>query len=294
MIETRLFKYFLVIAREQNITRAAERLFVTQSTLSKQMMDLEKQLGKKLFVRGGRQITLTEDGVYFRSRAQEIVDLVEQTEAAFEDDGERLTGDVFLGAAETPAIARVSELIAAFQRQNPGVRFHIFSGDAERVAERMKKGLIDFGLFIEPRQQPEFDYQTLGVSDAFGVLMAKDAPLAQKPFVTPQDLAGLPLLVGERIAAAPHFRAYFGRLYDSLNVTVTFNLIYNVTFLAEQGAGYALSLEGLVNTEGRNLTFRPLRPELRSDVVLVTKKYQVPSPTVKAFLETLTAAYDGQ
>lgn len=285
MIETRLLHYFLAIAREQNITKAAEALFVTQSTLSKQMMELEKQLGKQLFIRGKRKITLTEEGIFLRNRAQEILELVDNTESAFRTDAGVLSGDIAIGCGETVAMDGIARLLADFHTRYPDVKFHTHSGDADTVLERLDKGLVDMGLLLGPIRQEKYDYLNLCQKDTFGLLLPGDCELALQEAINIDQLKTLPVILAEQTFSGHQELEWFGADYSVMNVVATYNLIYNATFLVEHGIGYALCLDRLVNTAGRNLTFRPITPELSVDLYLVTKKYQTFSPAVKAFLE---------
>ncbi|MDO4555111.1 MAG: LysR family transcriptional regulator [Lachnospiraceae bacterium] len=180
MIETRLMHYFLAIAREQNITKAAESLHVTQSTLSKQMMDLERQLGKKLFIRGRRKVTLTEEGEYFRSRAQEVMEIVNSTEEVFHTSNHVLGGHISIGCGETIAMDTIAKMLGNFHEQYSEVKFHIHSGDADTVLERLDKGLIDMGLLLGPMRQEKYDYLNIHKKDVYGLLMPKDCELAKR------------------------------------------------------------------------------------------------------------------
>lgn len=285
MIETRLLHYFLAVAREQNITKAAETLFITQSTLSKQMMDLENQLGKQLFIRGKRKITLTEEGHFLRNRAQEILELVDNTESAFRTDAEVLSGDISIGCGETVAMDGIVRLLADFHTKYPDVKFHTHSGDADAVLERLDKGLADLGLLLGPIRQEKYDYHNIYQKDTFGLLMPKDCDLASQEEISIDHLKTLPLILAEQTFSGHQELEWFGADYSAMNVVATYNLIYNATFMVEHGIGYALCLDQLVNTEGRNLTFRPITPRLSVDLYIVTKKYQTFSPAVKAFLE---------
>ncbi len=287
MIETRLLHYFLAIAREQNITKAAESLFVTQSTLSKQMMDLEKQLGKQLFIRGKRKITLTEEGTYLRNRAQEIMELIDNTEAAFRANDESLGGDITIGCGETAVMDVITEQFAEFHRRYPDVKFHTHSGDADMVLDRLDKGLVDMGLLLGPIRQEKYDYLNIRQSDTFGLLMPKDCELASQKTVSMEQLKTLPLILAEQTFLGHQELEWFGADYTSMNIVATYNLIYNATFMAERGIGYVLCIDRLVNTKGRNLTFRPIVPKLSVGLYIVTKKYQTFSPAVKEFLEQL-------
>ncbi len=287
MIETRLLHYFLAIAREQNITKAAESLFVTQSTLSRQMMDLEKQLGKQLFIRGKRKITLTEEGTYLRNRAQEIMELIDNTEAAFQANAESLGGDITIGCGETAVMDVITEQFAEFHRRYPDVKFHTHSGDADMVLDRLDKGLVDIGLLLGPIRQEKYDYLNIHQSDTFGLLMPKDCELASQKTVSMNQLKTLPLILAEQTFLGHQELEWFGADYASMNIVATYNLIYNATFMVERGIGYVLCIDRLVNTKGRNLTFRPIVPKLSVDLYIVTKKYQTFSPAVKEFLEQL-------
>ena len=287
MIETRLLRYFLAVAREQNITRAAETLYVTQSTLSKQMMDLEKQLGKKLFVRGKRKLFLTEEGEFLRGRAQEILNLIENTEDAFQTGAERIRGHITIGCGETVVMGDIAGLLAEFRRLHPDVQLHTHSGDADMILERLDKGLVDMGLLLGPIRQEKYEYLNLHKKDIYGLLMPSDCDLAQQKAINIDQLKALPLILSEQTFSGHQDLEWFGADYSVLNVAATYNLIYNATFLVEHGIGYALCLDGLVNTRGRNLTFRPITPELSVDLYIVTKKYQTFSPAVKIFLEQI-------
>ena len=290
MIETRLLYYFLAIAREQSITKAAETLHITQPTLSKQMMELESQLGKKLLQRGKKKITLTEEGAYLRSRAQEMIELMDKTEATFRTETELIGGDIYLGCGETAAMAFLTSIFQQMRQDYPELRLHIHSGDADAVLERLDKGLLDMGLLIGPLQQEKYDYLSLGRKDVFGLLLPLDCPLAAKETVSLTDLTNVPLLFPEQTYSGHQQLEWFGVDYDSLQIVATYNLVYNATFMVEQGIGYALCLGDLVNTAGRNLTFRPFQPDLTVDLYIVTKKYQTFSPAAKIFLNRLQEA----
>ena len=288
MIETRLLYYFLAIAREQSITKAAETLHVTQPTLSKQMMELEAQLGKQLLIRGKKKITLTEEGAFLRAQAQEMINLMEKTESAFKADEEIIGGDIYIGCGETPAMEFITELFKEIQTDYPGIHFHIYSGDADAVLERLDKGLLDAGLLLGPMQQEKYDYINIFKSDIYGLLMPRDCSLAEKQTVSIADLYNIPLIFSAQTYAGHQRLEWFGVDYDSLNIVATYNLIYNATFMVEQGMGYAFCLGNLVSTDGnRNLAFRPFSPDLKIDLFIVTKKYQTFSPAAKIFLSYL-------
>lgn len=289
MIETRLLHYFLAVAREENITKAAQSLFVTQSTLSKQMMDLENQLGKQLFIRGKRKITLTEEGLFLRSRAREILELMENTENALHQDQQTLSGNVSIGCGETVAMDIIAGLLEAFHKQYPDVVLHTYSGDADAILERIDKGLADMGLLLGPIRQEKYEYLQLRQKDVYGLLMPKDCPLASQSSINIDQLKSLPIILPDQTFCGHQDLDWFGTDQSVFHVVATYNLIYNATYLVEHGIGYALSLDRLVNTNGRNLTFRPISPELSLDLYIVTKKYQSFSPAAKIFYEQLQA-----
>lgn len=288
MIETRLLYYFLAIAREQSITKAAETLHITQPTLSKQMMELEAQLGKQLMVRGKKRITLTEEGAYLRSQAQEMINLMEKTESAFHAGEEFVNGDIYFGCGETPSMEFIVNIFEKLQEDYPQIHFHLYSGDSEAVMERLEKGLLDMGLLLGPIQHEKYDYLNLKRCDTYGLLVPQNCELAEKGAITREELMKLPLIFPDQPYYGRQQLDWFGADYKSLNITATYNLIYNATFMVERGIGYALCLQDLVNLNGRrNLAFLPLIPALKVDLYVVTKKYQTFSPAAKIFMNRL-------
>lgn len=290
MIETRLLQYFLAVAREQNITRAAQSLHIAQPTLSRQMMELEQQLGKPLFVRGKKRITLTDEGAYFRSRAQEMVDLMVKTESMFRSDEDTVAGDIWFGCGETPIMGSITQVFHDLQAEYPGLKFHIFSGDSESILEKLDKGLLDMGLMLGYADLEKYRQIPLNLKSRFGLLMPRNSPLAQKESIPTELLPTMPLIISQQTMSGAFLRQWLGKSYEELNIIATYNLIYNATFMVEQGMGYALCLENLVNTEGRrNLTFRPLSPEVPLNAFLVVKKYQVLSRSAQLLLNEIVA-----
>lgn len=288
MIETRLLQYFLAIAEEQSITRAAEYLHVTQPTLSKQMMDLEASLGKQLLIRGKKKVTLTEDGAYLRSRAQEIISLLEKTESAFRESENVITGDVFIGCGEHRTSFAIMQMIKTIQEEYPEIHFHLFSGNADAITERLDKGLLDIGLLLEPEINPKYDYHMLPFRETWGILARKDSPLAARDAVTFEELSDLPLIMPSQTSNSNQIKSFFADTLISPNTVATYNLIYNAGLMVEAGMGYALCIDDLINTEGNHpLTFIPIKPKFESNVYLFTKKYQVFSKATKLFLNRL-------
>lgn len=292
MIENRLLNYFLTVAREQNMTKAAAQLHIAQPTLSKQIVELEEQLGLKLFKRTNKNTVLTEDGILFRARAQEMIDLMNKVEAEFQTVPGSVSGDVFLGCGETYIMSHISSLFREIQRTNPDVRFHIYSGDAEAVLERLDKGLLDVGLLLGPVFHEKYDYIPLGMYDHFGLLMQGDCELAQREFISAEILKELPILIPNQVSAGSHDLGDFD--VRSLRIVGSYNLATNVTYMVEQGLGYAFTLANLVNTNGRNLKFIPIRPDIKIEAVIVTKKYSSFSKPVRLFLEKIAQNVDSQ
>ncbi len=287
-MELRVLRYFLAVAREESISAAAESLHLTQPTLSRQLMDLEAELGKTLFLRGNRKVTLTQEGAFLRKRANEILDLVEKTQAEFQTSQEALSGDVYVGSGESDAMRLIARTAGALQSAHPQVRFHLYSGNAYDVGERLEKGLLDFGILMGTADLANYDYLQLPLYDSWGVLMRKDSPLAQKARVRPEDLWDQPLLLSRQALIKSSLSNWLQRDLGALNVVSTYNLLFNASLMVEEGLGYALALDKLINTSGDSpLCFRPLEPALRSELHVVWKKYQVFSKAAEAFLALL-------
>lgn len=292
-MEFRVLRYFLTVAREGSITGAANSLHLTQPTLSRQLQDLEKELGQKLLIRGKHKITLTPEGMVLRKRAEEIVDMVEKTEAEFSSINDVVGGDIYIGSGETDSMKYIARVIKDIQDEYPNVKFHLYSGNAEDVIEKLDKGLLDFGVLIQPIDLSKYDNISLPEKDLWGVLMLKSSPLARKEFVTLEDLVSVPILasrqMSKKYSAESGFLDWFGDAFEHLNIAVTYNLVYNAAIMVKAGIGYAVTLDKLVNTTGdSDLCFRPLKPKLESGLDIVWKKYQVFSPAAKLFLEKLS------
>ena len=288
MIETRLLQYFLAVAEEQSITKAAEYLHISQPTLSKQMIDLEESLGKQLLIRGRKRVTLTEEGTYLRGRAQEIISLMAKTESAFRENEQSITGDVYIGCGEHRTTFSIMQIIRTIQEEYPDIRFHFFSSNADAITERLDNGLLDMGFLLEPEISPRYDYKKLKLRETWGILMRKDSPLSSKEEITFSELADLPLIMPSQTSNRNHLTTFFADEMVEPHIVSTYNLIYNAGLMVEAGMGYALCIDELINTTGSHpLTFRPLSPHLQSDVYLFTKKYQVFSKATKLFLSRL-------
>lgn len=282
-MELRQLRYFLMIAREGTISGAATALHVSQPSLSRQMQELERDLGVRLFERGSRRVTLTEPGMRLRRRAEEIVDLVGRTEDEFRLTADTLAGEVRVGGGETPAMGLLADVMAEFVDAFPLVRFSLFSGNAESVGERLDTGRLDFGVFVGHADLSRYEFLQLPARDRWGAFVREDDPLASLEHVTPADLAGRSLILSEQ--AGREMGAWFRRDLEDLDVVATYNLLYNAALLARRGIGVVVSLEGIVETgEGSGLAFRPLEPPMSADVFVAWKRYQSFSPAAEAFL----------
>jgi DNA-binding transcriptional LysR family regulator len=258
-------------------------------------MDFEKELGKKLFTRGNRKITLTEEGLFLRRRAQEIVDLADKTEAEFGKPDEVINGDIYIGGGETDAIRIIAKVVKKIQAEYPLIHYHLFSGDADGVKERLDKGLIDFGVVIEPVDIKKYDYLRLPAVDVRGLLMRKDSPLAALDSVKPEHLLNIPLICSGRLLVKDAISKWLGVDIEKLNVVATFNLVYNASLMVSEGVGYAICIDKLVNTSGdSNLCFRPFKPRREVSMYMVWKKYQVFSKASKYFLQKLQEEINGE
>ncbi len=293
-MDFRVLRYFLAVAREQSISGAAQFLHVSQPTLSRQIMDLEEELGVTLFLRGNRKITLTDQGVLLRKRAEQIMDLVNKTEKELTSDDESVSGTIYIAAGETHAFRSVAQSIHKLSGQYPDIHFHLFSGNGVDVMERLDKGLADFGLLIEPYDVTKYDYLRLPSLDKWGVLMRKDAPLATLDSIRAEDLQDVPLICSRQALEGRQLSNWFKIDYTKLNLVASYNLLFNASLLVEAGLGYALCIDHIVNTSGESsMCFRPLMPELESSVNLVWKKNQIFSKASRIFLERVRLASAG-
>ena len=280
-MELRVLRYFLTVAQEENITKAAALLHVTQPTLSRQLMQLEEELGSKLFRRSQYRIILTDAGMLLRRRAQEIVELADKTEREFAQSEEELSGEIAIGCGETQSMTFLSQHIRSFRSLYPKVQFRIYSANADDIKERMEKGLLDMGLLTEPVDIGRYAFLRLPQKDRWGVLVPKNSALAEKETVTSQDLVGVPLLLTGREQVRGELANWFGEDYGRIEVAATFNLILNAANMVKNGVGVALCfyLENISDA----LKFVPLSPKLETGTVLAWKKDKPLSPAAEQF-----------
>ncbi|MFC0469294.1 LysR family transcriptional regulator [Halalkalibacter kiskunsagensis] len=295
-MELRVLRYFLTIAREGSITAAADFLHLTQPTLSRQVKELEQDLGKKLFIRSSHSIILTEEGMLFRKRAEEILDMVDKLEAEFSSMEETIGGDVYIGGGETEAMRQIARVVKDLQLSYPNIRYHLYSGNEDDVTERLDKGLLDFGILIQPADLSKYHYIDIPAKDVWGVIMRKDSPLAFKDTIQAVDLLNVPLICSrqpmKKTFSKNEFTDWFGEDFDKLNVVTTYNLAYNAAIMVEEGIGYAITLDKIVNTSSdSNLCFRPLKPRLEAGLNIVWRKHQVFSAAADMFLKEIQSKF---
>ncbi len=290
-MELRVLNYFLAIAREQSIVHAAESLHLSQPTLSTQIKNLEEELGKQLLIRGSkgsRKITLTEEGMILRKRAEEILDLVKRTESEISMSDDIIVGDVYIGTGETDGVRLIAKGAKALQPRYPGIHYHISSGNAAYVFEYLDKGLIDFGVVFGNVDLTKYNALETSYSEIWGVLMRKDSPLAKKESISPKDLQDKPLILSQQETQGGSLTQWIGRDVTDLNIVATYNLLFNASLLVDEGLGYAMGYDKIINTSGNSsLCFRPLEPKLENKMSIIWKKYQLFSKPAEKFLEAL-------
>lgn len=284
-MEIRVLRYFLTVVREESITKAAEVLHITQPTLSRQLSQMEEEVGVKLFHRGVRKIDLTNEGILLRRRAEEILQLVDKTEKELIEQEEQVEGKISVGCGEIAAVQVLPKLIKTFREKYPQVTFDIFTATADLVKEQMDKGLLDIGLLLEPVDMEKYDFIRLDVKEKWVVLMRPDSPLAEKESVTAKDLSGLPLILPRRMNVQNELASWFGDHYDSLNVIFTSNLSTNSAIMVTGGLAYSLVIEGAVPFwDQSKVTYRPLSPPLMATSVLAWKRGQPFSLAASKFI----------
>lgn len=283
-MDNRVLRYFLVTAQEENITKAAEVLFISQPALSRQLMQLEQELGVTLFIRGKRNITLTEEGRFLRQRAMEIIELTEKTEQEFRNGIGSLSGVISIGIGESNASGWIADIIEKFSARYPEVRFDFHSANANHIKENIEKGLLDVGILLEPTDVSKYNHLRLPVVDYWGVIFSSESKLSQNVYVSPEDMSEIKFFASKRSVAT--IKEWLGDYYDEKNLHLTYNLIYNVATLVNKGMGPAFAIDGAVALYNNpNIVFRPLNPEIKLTSVFVWKKFQQVSPTVLKFIE---------
>lgn len=282
-MELRVLEYYLMVAREENITKAAELLHITQPTLSRQLMQLEEELGVSLFKRGKHRILLTDDGLLLKRRAQEMVELAEKTKREFDREMGELTGEIVIGSGETRSIGLLGKLAAQFHHCYPRVTFDVYSSTADEVKDGIEKGLIDIGLLTEPVEVGRYSFIRIPRKEQWGIMVPKSSLLSEKEKITPQELIGIPLFISKRETVRNELANWFGNCFDCLTIVGTYNLLYNAVVMAEAFDGAVLCFRNKI-CHGE-YTFVPLEPALETGSVVVWKKNHIFSPAASKFME---------
>ncbi|EHS1286028.1 LysR family transcriptional regulator [Enterococcus faecium] len=289
-MDIRILTYFLAVAREKNISRAAKSLHITQPTLSKQLKDLEEELGVTLFTRGSREIQLTDSGRYLYSKGKEILSLVEKTANNLTNDA-IISGEIYIGGGETKAISFISDSLHSLIKGHPDIQFHLYSGNADDIIDKLDSGLLDFGLVIEPTNKQKYQSFRLPAQDRWGLLIHRNHPLAKQTVIHPQELKTVPLIISRQTSVDSQLAEWLGFSIDQLSIVGTYNLLYNASLMVDNGTFGALALDGIINTYGTEKIFIPLDPPLQASLNLIWKKDQPLSPAARKFLDVLTEKY---
>ena len=290
-MEIRTLRYFLATAREENMTRAAQILHVTQPTLSKALKSLEDELGKKLFIRHSFSIQLTEEGVLLRNRAEDLIRMADKIEQEFISLDDISGGELYLGLAESYQIRYLARMIKDFKTRYPNLHYHITSGDTEQIADKLDKGLLDFLVLAEQPDSRKYEYLTFPEKDVWGLVIPDTDPLAEKDVIRPEDLAGLPLFCSEQ-AWNGDIKRWAGRCFSKMKLEGSFRLSYNGSVFAREGLGYLLTFRHLIDTSGGSgLVFRPLEPALETALYIAWNRYQAFTPIAERFLQQLRESF---
>ena len=285
-MEIKTLKYFLMIVREQNISKAAARLFLTQPTLTKQMHELENELGVKLFERGKRKISLTEDGLYLYKKAQEIVELEEITKNSFKNSDKKIGGKISIACGETYAMNYLLEIFKRIHKENPNITISLFSGNDEDVRWKLNNGLAEFALFIGLTNLDNYNFIKLPLYETRGLLMNKNCKLANKKTINKEDLENIPLLVSRQIYKANELNGRLNKDLSKFNIIGTYNLIYNASLMVKEDSVYAITIDKLLKDD-KELVFKKFEPKITSNIFFAWKKYQVLSKAGQLFLNEL-------
>jgi transcriptional regulator, lysR family len=285
-MELRVLKYFLVVATERNISNAAKILFVSQPALSKQLKDLEEELGVILFKRGNRNITLTEDGVYFLAKTKEILSLVDMTVTNLKQES-IVGGEINIGAGESVQLENIFKIICNMMNKYPNIKTNIRSGNADDIILKLDNGLLDFAIILGFIDKSKYEHLSLPWHDKWGLLVRKDSSLSEKDYILAEDLKNIPLVISEQTNVDTFLAEWLGENIDNFKIVGTYNLLFNASLMVKENIGNVLCLDGIINTNESNLKFIPLRPELKTDLSIIWKKNQTLSNVTKKFLDDL-------
>ena len=285
-MDIRVLKYFLAVAREQSFSVAAQRLFLSQPTLSRQLSELESELGKPLFIRSNKGVTLTDEGMMLRKRAEEIVELVEKTEQEIKQSNDNISGTVYIGAGETYAVKLIADTARELKTDYPQIQYSFFSADGTSVLERLDKGLLDFGLVFQQADRTKYESIEIPLHDIWGVLMRRDGPLAHKRSVTLKDISGQSLLIPRQPNHSTMLSDLISQHAPSSHIAAEYNLIYNASVMVREGMGCAITLDKLINVSGDSeLCFVPFDPPMEAVCHFIWKRYPVFTKAASTFLE---------
>ena len=286
-MELRVLRYFLMAAREENITRAAELLHITQPTLSRQLMQLEGELGTRLFNRSNHSIQLTEDGMLLKRRAQELVQLADKVEREFQRGEEEISGNIAIGSGETSNMQELADMIREFQKKYPLVQYDLYTATADDIKEKLDKGLLDIGLLTEPVDIIKYNFIRMKRKETWGVLVRKDSPLAKKHEIHPEDLLDVPVFLAQRELVKNKIEGWFGYCYEQVHIAGTYNLINNAAVMVRKRIGVAFCF--WLQTRFDDLEYIPISPQIETGAVIVWKKAQIVSSTMYQFLNFIKA-----
>lgn len=290
-MELRVLNYFLAIAREENFTRAAQQLHITQPTLSRQIADLEQELGVKLFIRSNHNIILTEDGMILKRRAQEILSLADKTKRDFLQNDETLAGTISIGSGEFRSTEYLAKIISEFRKKYPNVKYEIYSGNANNIRDYIERGFLDLGLMSEPIDMRKYNFVNMPIKEQWGVFVPKDSPLSEKESISPEDLIGMSIVTATGDFNQSRIGKWLGDCREKVEIVATANLPYNEAVLVKENIGLMLSLK--LNCTYDNLQFVPLNPILEASTALGWKKEQIFPATTSAFIEFATQYLKG-
>lgn len=285
-MEIRVLRYFLAVAQELNMTKASKKLHVSQPTISRQLKELEIELGVPLFNRSKHKIELTEHGDYLVQQAKHIISIADQTTSNMNQNKD-LSGSITIGSGESPAVRLIAKAIKSLIRQYPHIRVNIVSTNADEVSKGLRTGIFDFGVVLGPTNKQNFNFLTLPIENIWGLLMPRDTRLARKRTITPASLNGLKLIASTQTGVNQQFDEWLGGTHHTLNIVSTYNLLYNASLLVSAGVGYALTFDGILNLNGTNLVFRPLYPQLTAQSTLIWNKEASSSSPAQALLKEI-------
>ncbi|WP_129044727.1 LysR family transcriptional regulator [Companilactobacillus metriopterae] len=285
-MELRILRYFITVASERNISHAAQVLSISQPSLSRQLNELESELGVKLFNRGSRQLTLTDQGQYFLSQSIQIINSVDETISNIQTNSD-YSGDLFIGAGESPTKKFITDILTEINSDYPKIKFHVISGNADTMNELLSNGVLDFAIIFNPADKTKYDYLQIKSTDKWGILMRKDDPLSSKKHISPSDIKKRPLIISRQRLVRDQLSEFFGENIDNLNIVATYDLIYNASLMVESGLGLVIGFEGIINTASSNLQFVPLSGDFHSTSSVVWIKNSTQSEIAKLFIKKI-------